>query len=236
MQNPVTLKIDAVELKVAEGTTVLEAARAHGIRIPTLCTLEGLGVVGACRLCMVEVRGVPRLLPACATRASEGMDVATTSPKLDAYRRMIVELLLAERNHVCAACVANGHCELQTLARELGVTHSRYPYRYPRYRVDASHAKFAYDPNRCVLCTRCQRVCEDIEGARTWHMAGRGIRARMATDLDDAWGAAVSCTACGKCVRVCPTGALVEKGRGVGERPPGENVLPFLAALRHSGR
>lgn len=236
MQTQVALRIDGVDLRVAAGTTVLEAARAHGLNIPTLCALEGLGVVGGCRLCMVEVRGVPRLLPACATRVSEGMEVTTRSTKLTAYRRMIIELLLAERNHICAVCVANGHCELQALAAELGVVHTRYPYCYPRLRVDASHPKFQHDPNRCVLCTRCQRVCEEVEGARTWNLAGRGIRARMITDLREPWGAAASCTGCGKCVRVCPTGALSQKGCAVGERQPGENVLPFLAALRGSAR
>lgn len=236
MQEQVALKIDTIEVSAVVGSTVLEVARAHGVWIPTLCALQGLAVVGACRLCMVEVRGVPRLLPACATRVSDGMEVSTTSPKLTAYRRMIIELLLAERNHVCAVCVSNGRCELQTLARELGVEHTRYPYRYPRLRVDASHPKYTHDPNRCVLCTRCERVCEDIEGARTWNMAGRGGRARMVTDLRDPWGASASCTACGKCVRVCPTGALSEKGRGVGEQAAGDNVLPFLAAMRTSGR
>lgn len=236
MAKTITLKISGNELIADEGATILELARANGFFIPTLCHFDGLSDVGACRLCMVEVRGVPRLLPACATPAAEGMDVTIDSPKLLRYRQMIVELLLAERNHVCAACVANGRCELQSMAQQLGVTHSRYPYRYPAFRVDASHRRFIHDPNRCILCTRCMRACAEIEGARTWNVMGRGSAARMGCDFDQRWGEAVSCTACGKCVRVCPTGALSEKGNAVGERTVGENVFPFLNRMRSSGR
>ena len=122
-----TLKIAGTEFKADAGNTILDVARANDIFIPTLCSLKGLSNVGACRLCMVEVRGVPRLLPACATLVAEGMDVTVDSPKVAKYRKMIVELLLAERNHICAVCVANGHCELQSLAQRLGVSHTRYP-------------------------------------------------------------------------------------------------------------
>ncbi|MBP7203778.1 MAG: (2Fe-2S)-binding protein, partial [Propionivibrio sp.] len=131
MARIITLKIAGTETKADAGSTILDIARANEVFIPTLCSFKGLSNVGACRLCMVEVRGVPRLLPACATLVAEDMDVAVDSPKLAKYRQMIVELLLAERNHLCAVCVANGHCELQSLAQRLGVSHTRYPYRYP---------------------------------------------------------------------------------------------------------
>jgi bidirectional [NiFe] hydrogenase diaphorase subunit len=185
---------------------------------------------------MVEVRGVPRLLPACATVVAEGMDVTVDSPKVAKYRKMILELLFAERNHVCAACVSNGHCELQSLAQRLGVHHTRYPYRYPKFKYDASHPKFNYDANRCILCTRCMRACEEVEGARTWNVMGRGINSVMITDLHQPWGESPSCTSCSKCVHVCPTGALSEKGRAVGEMVPRENVFPYLTSMRYSGR
>lgn len=236
MGKTITLKIAGTEFKTEEGTTILDLARANGIFIPTLCNFKGLSNVGACRLCMVEVRGVPRLLPACATLVAEGMDVTVDSPKVAKYRKMILELLFAERNHVCAACVSNGHCELQSLAQRLGVHHTRYPYRYPKFKYDASHPKFNYDANRCILCTRCMRACEEVEGARTWNVMGRGINSVMVTDLHQPWGESPSCTSCSKCVHVCPTGALSEKGRAVGEMVPRENVFPYLTSMRYSGR
>jgi len=236
MAKTITLKIAGSEFKTDGGKTVLDLARANGIFIPTLCNFKGLSNVGACRLCMVEVRGVPRLLPACATQIVEGMDVTVDSPRLAKYRKMILELLFAERNHVCAACVSNGHCELQALAQRLGVDHTRYPYRYPKYAFDASHAKFNYDANRCILCTRCMRACDEVEGARTWNVMGRGINSVMVTDLHQAWGRSPTCTSCSKCVHVCPTGALSEKGSAVGEMVPRENVIPYLTSMRYSGR
>lgn len=236
MAKVITLRIAGSEFKTGEGKTILDLARTNGIFIPTLCNFKGLSNVGACRLCMVEIRGVPRLLPACATQVAEGMDVTVDSPRLAKYRKMILELLFAERNHVCAACVSNGHCELQALAQRLGVDHTRYPYRYPVYKFDASHARFNYDANRCILCTRCMRVCEEVEGARTWNVMGRGINSVMVTDLHQAWGLSPTCTSCSKCVHVCPTGALSEKGSAVGEMVPRENVIPYLTSMRYSGR
>lgn len=236
MQKTIAMKIDGEEIQAPVGDTILDVTRANGLFIPTLCTFKGLTAAGACRLCMVEVRGVPRLLPACATVVAEGMDVTLDSPKVAAYRRQIVELLLAERNHICAVCVANGNCELQAMALKLGVTHTRYAYRYPVYKVDASHPRYGFDANRCILCTRCVRVCEEVEGARTWNVMGRGIRSSVATDLEEPWGQSKTCTACSKCVHVCPTGALFEKGRAVGEMQKRDNILPFLSDMRASGR
>lgn len=236
MPKTITLRFSGNEFITSEGKTILDVARANNIFIPTLCHFKGLSNVGACRLCMVEVRGVPRLLPACATQAAEGMEITVNSPKVAQYRKMILELLLAERNHVCAACVSNSHCELQTLAQQLGVHRTRYPYRYPVFKFDASHAKFNYDANRCILCTRCMRACEEVEGARTWNVMNRGIRSVMVTDLHQPWGQSPSCTSCSKCVHVCPTGALSEKGCAVGEMVPRENVFPYLSLMRYSGR
>ena len=236
MPKTILLKMSGSEFKTSEGTTILDVARANNIFIPTLCNFKGLSNVGACRLCMVEIRGVPRLVPACATLATEGMDITVDSPKVAKYRKMILELLLAERNHVCAVCVSNGHCELQALAQRLGVDHTRYQYRYPVFKVDASHARFNYDANRCILCTRCMRTCEEVEGARTWNVMGRGINSVMVTDLHQPWGESPSCTSCSKCVHVCPTGALSEKGCAVGEMVPRENVFPYLTSMRYSGR
>jgi bidirectional [NiFe] hydrogenase diaphorase subunit len=211
-----TLTVDGRPVSAREGETLLEVCREHGIELPTLCQLDGLSAVGACRLCLVEVKGLPRPVAACVTRAEEGMEVATDTERLRRYRRQILELLLAERNHVCAFCVVNGRCELQDLARRLGVDHVRYPYQHPRTELDASHPRFAVDHGRCILCTRCVRVCDEIEGAHTWDVARRGAAARVVTDLAQPWGRSESCTSCGKCVQVCPTGALFEKARAEG--------------------
>jgi bidirectional [NiFe] hydrogenase diaphorase subunit len=228
----VTLRIDDQDVGAQDDRTVLDVAREHGIDIPTLCHLEGLHPVGACRLCLVEVKGQSRLQAACVTRVAEGMEVTTRSERLDRYRRTVVELLFAERNHVCAVCVSNGACELQDLAHAVGLTHVGVRYRHPLLPVDASHPRFVLDHNRCVLCTRCVRVCGEVEGARTWDLRGRGIGARVITDLDEPWGASQTCTGCGKCIHVCPTGALSEKGRSVQEMRKNPEFLPYLALMR----
>ena len=212
-----TLKIDGRDLSGRQEETILDVARQNGIFIPRLCEMDGLSDVGACRLCLVEIKGQNKLLPACVTVVEEGMEVTTDSERLQGYRRMILELLFTERNHVCSVCVSNGHCELQMLAQRLGITHVHFPYRYPKEEVDASHDRFVIDHNRCILCTRCVRVCDEIEGAHTWDIMGRGIDAKVITDLNEPWGSSETCTSCGKCIHVCPTGALFEKGRSVAE-------------------
>lgn len=227
-----TLKIDGQDVSARQDETILDVARQNDIFIPRLCELPGLSTVGACRLCLVEVKGLNRLLPACVTRVEEGMEVTTKSEVLDRYRRAILELLFVERNHICSVCVSNGHCELQALAQKLDITHVTFPYRYPVQRVDASHERFVVDHNRCILCGRCVRVCDEIEGAHTWDVMGRGINASVITDLSQPWGESQTCTGCGKCVHVCPTGALSEKGRSVAEMLKRRQFLPYLTLMR----
>jgi bidirectional [NiFe] hydrogenase diaphorase subunit len=231
-----TLTIDGREVGAREDQTVLEVAREHGIFIPTLCNLPGLTAPGACRMCMVELKGTNRLLPACVTRVAEAGEVPVTWERLDRYRRNILELLFAERNHVCSVCVTNGHCDLQNLALKLGMSHVHFPYQYPRMPVDASHERFVVDHNRCILCTRCVRVCDEIEGAHTWDVMSLGVDCRVFTDLNNPWGKSESCTGCGKCVQVCPTGALSEKGRSVSEMSKRRQFLPYLTLMREGRR
>jgi len=230
--NIYTLQIDGADVAGTEGQSILDVATENGIHIPTMCHLDGLSDTGSCRLCVVEVAGSKKLNPACMTAVTEGMVVTTVSEQLTEYRRTITEMLFLERNHICAVCVANNHCELQDLADDLQVDHFELPVINPKVGIDASHAYFAIDHNRCIMCVRCVRVCDEIEGAHTWGVMGSGIESRVVTDMGTPWGESTTCTSCGKCVQVCPTGALFEKGRSIAqgskERRP---FLPYLQAI-----
>jgi bidirectional [NiFe] hydrogenase diaphorase subunit len=228
----ISVRIDGEYVNASEGQTILEVARASGKYIPTLCFLEGLTSVGACRLCIVEVAGVNRLLPACTTPVQDGMSVTTNSERLTRYRRIALEFLFSERNHQCAVCVSNTHCELQAMAQKLGVTSVRFPYAFPRLPVDISHNRYVLDHNRCILCTRCVRACAEVEGAHVWDVSSRGIRSLIVSDMNRPWGQSRSCTDCGKCVQVCPTGALAEKGFAVEEMVKQERKVARLAHKR----
>ncbi len=224
----VTLTINGELVSAQEGQTILAVAREHGIHLPTLCHLEGLSERGGCRLCLVELEGTNKLQAACTTIVQEGMVIRTESERLTNYRKMILELLFAERNHVCAVCVMNGNCELQWQAANQGMDHVRFEYLSPDLPMDASHDRFVLDQNRCILCTRCVRVCDEVEGAHTWDIMGRGVNSRVITDLNQPWGSSTSCTSCGKCVQVCPTGALAAKGTTVAEMQKQHDFLRWI--------
>jgi bidirectional [NiFe] hydrogenase diaphorase subunit len=228
-----TLIINGLNVSARAGQSILEVARENNIQIPTLCHLEGLSSVGSCRLCVVEVKGSTKLFPACATPVEEGMEVNTVSERLKKHRRTILEMLFAERNHVCSVCVANNHCELQKLGQDQGLTHVRLPYRNPLLTVDASNDRFTADHNRCILCTRCVRVCAEIEGAHVWDVMGRGVNSLVITDLHEPWGDS-TCTRCGKCVQVCPTGALFDKSKVGTDHPKSPDFLPYLNLMREA--
>ncbi|MGA7235856.1 MAG: bidirectional hydrogenase complex protein HoxU [Bryobacteraceae bacterium] len=227
-----TLEVDGRTITALEGQTIFSAAWEAGIRIPRLCHLEGLSDPGACRLCLVEIEGQKKLFASCLTEAAEGMVVRMDTPALRAQRKLIVELLFAERNHVCSVCVMNGACELQDLAAQLGVDHIRFAPQYPRLPVDISHERFGIDHNRCILCTRCVRVCDEVEGAHTWDVQGRGRNSIVISDLGEPWGQSSTCTGCGKCVQTCPTGALFLKGKTAAEMRKDCGFLQCIVTAR----
>jgi bidirectional [NiFe] hydrogenase diaphorase subunit len=231
----VTLKIDEVEVTVPEGTTILKAAKDSGIIIPTLCNLEGLTSYGGCRLCLVEIMGSPKLFPACATPVSTGMEVITQSNKLREYRKMAVQMLLAERTHICSVCVANDHCELQSLANQLGVDHVMFERNWTSEKIDSTHEFLVIDRNRCILCTRCLRVCDEIEGVHTLDLKLRGKDAQVIMDLDEHWGNSCSCTSCRKCAKVCPVGAIYIEGEPVSHTKR-KDVAEFILERRQRKR
>lgn len=228
----VTLTVNEQVVTAQQDQNLLSVLREQGIEMPTLCHLEGLSERGGCRLCVVEIEGSNRLHAACVTPVQEGMVVHTHTERLIAYREMLLELLFAERNHVCAVCVMNGNCELQGQAANLGMDHVRYDYLHPDLAMDASHDRFVFDPNRCILCTRCVRVCDEVEGAHTWDLMGRGIHSNAVIDLNQPWGTSESCTSCGKCVLVCPTGALYAKGASVAEMEKQHTFLRWIVEGR----
>ncbi len=205
------LTINGIQVTAREGQTILDVCKENNINLPVLCDLKGLTPVAACRLCLVQVKGLPKLVPACTTKVQDGMEIEFDNQKLKDYKRMIVELLFAEGNHVCASCVVNGYCELQDLGFAVGMDHQRFDYLWQVFSIDASHERYVMDQSKCVKCTRCIRVCDEVEGAHVWDLKGRGIKVRVSAGFDEPWGEIKECTKCGKCVQVCPVGALFEK-------------------------
>jgi len=208
----ISLHIDGRLCETADGRTILEVARANNIAIPTLCYLEGLTPWGGCRLCIVEIEGSPKIVPACTTPATAGTKIITQSERLHNLRRATLELLFSERNHICPMCQYNkGDCGLQHQGYAHGIDSIRYPYLYPALPVDVSAKYFGMDHNRCILCGRCVRTCDEIEGAHTLDVAYRGIRNRVIVDLNQTFAESLTCTQCGACVANCPTGTLFDK-------------------------
>jgi bidirectional [NiFe] hydrogenase diaphorase subunit len=230
--NTVKLKIDNVELTIAEGTTILKAAKDNGIIIPTLCNIEGLTAYAGCRLCLVEVRGTPKLFPACTTPVGAEMEVVTNSDKLKEYRKMAVQILLAERTHICSVCIANDHCELQAMANQLGVDHVMFERNWSCEEIDSTHDFLVIDRNRCILCTRCIRICDQIEGVHTLDLKLRGKDSQVIMDLDEHWGNSCSCTSCRKCAKICPVGAIYIEGEPI-DHTKNRNIAEFIIERRN---
>jgi formate dehydrogenase major subunit len=208
----ITVTIDGKKCVGREGQTILQIARANDVYIPTLCYLEHLSPWGGCRVCIVEMVGSPKVVPACSTPAADGAQIVATSPRLQHLRRNTLEFLFSERNHICPFCAMNdGDCELQHQGYVHGIETIRYPYLYPSLPVDTSGRYFALDHNRCMLCTRCVRACDEMAGTHTLDISNRGGNNRVVIDLGATLGTSETCTLCGACVAACPTGALFDK-------------------------
>jgi NADH-quinone oxidoreductase subunit G/NADP-reducing hydrogenase subunit HndD len=214
MMDFVNIRINDTELQVPAGTTILEAAKKINVKIPTLChlNLEGFGIVNqvaSCRVCMVEAVGRPALVPACAEKVYEGLEVRTDSLKAINARRMAVELLLSNHPKDCLVCPKNLDCDLQSLADELSVREIRFEGEMMNYEKDLSSFSLVKDPNKCVMCRRCETMCNDVQTCNILSAVNRGfdvfVGPAFNMDMADS-----SCTYCGQCVAVCPTAALTE--------------------------
>ncbi len=215
----IRLTIDGQIIEASEGSTVLAAARAAGISIPTLCHLADLTPEGACRVCVVEVEGARGLVTACTYPATDGLVVRTNSAVIREARKSVVELLLANHPQDCLSCQRNLDCELQSLASTLGVREIRFQGAQRKYAIDDSNPFIIRDNNKCILCGRCVRVCREIQCCDTLEWTNRGFDTKVAPAFDEAMADSSSCLFCGTCVSACPVGALTEKPMQQAGRP-----------------
>lgn len=221
----VNVKINNIPVQVEEGTTILEAAKVAGVKIPTLCYLKGVNEIGACRVCICEVKGARSLVAACVYPVNEGMEVFTNTPQVRASRKATVELLLSNHRQDCLSCVRNNNCELQALAYDLGCDCKKYEGVKSEALTDETTPYLIRDNSKCVLCRRCVAVCKQYQSVGVIGANGRGFDTHIACAFEKNL-ADTDCVACGQCIVACPTGALREK----------EDIDDVLEALADPGK
>ena len=209
----VTLTIDGVQVTVPEGTSIMRAAMERGTQIPKLCATDMLEAFGSCRLCLVEIQGRNGTPASCTTPVAEGMVVKTQTDRLKRLRKGVMELYISEHPLDCLTCSANGDCELQDMAGAVGLREVRYGYdgeRHPNPGIDASNPYFTYEPSKCIVCSRCVRACEEVQGTFALTIAGRGFGSVVSPSQQQPFFDS-ECVSCGACVQACPTATLNEK-------------------------
>ncbi|MBD5112884.1 MAG: 2Fe-2S iron-sulfur cluster binding domain-containing protein [Ruminococcaceae bacterium] len=206
----VNIKINGRDYSVPEGSTILEAARLAGIKIPTLCYLKDINAIGACRICVVEVKGARSLVAACVYPVNEGMEIITNSPKVIESRKTTLELIISNHKRECLSCVRSGSCELQQLCYEYGIDENKFLGENPAVDIDDSAAHMVRDNSKCILCRRCVAACAVTQGIGVIGANERGFATQIASAFDMNL-ADTACVSCGQCITACPTGALHEK-------------------------
>src|SRR3954469_3444051 len=208
----ITLSIDDREVTVPAGTSVMRAAALAGTKVPKLCATEQLEAFGSCRLCLVQIEGMKGLPASCTTLVSQGMKVTTQNQKIADVRRGVMELYISDHPLDCLTCPANGHCELQEMAGVVGLREVRYGYQGENHldaKKDETNPYFTFDPSKCIVCSRCVRACEEVQGTFALTVLGRAFESKIAPGKGDF--IASECVSCGACVQACPTATLMEK-------------------------
>ncbi len=211
MTEPFTITIDGQAVPAEPGQTIMAAANAAGVYIPRLCHHPELTPYGACRLCTVLVNGRPQA--ACTTPASPNINVENDTPRLTELRRQIIDMLFVEGNHFCMFCEKSGNCELQALAYRFGITVPQHPYQFPVRAVDATHPAILVDHNRCILCARCIRASQELDGKHVFQFVGRGAAKRVGVNSTVGLGG-TDMAAADRAAALCPVGAILVKRVG----------------------